>query len=150
MALAARKVARLLPTLSPVEIAIAADTIVVHKGEILGKPADLAQARAFLLRLSGDWHTVHTGVAVAHAQRCWLFYETTHVRFHPLDPALIDFYLQTSPPLDKAGAYGAQDLIGMTGIAEIVGDFYNVVGLPIQKLTQFWYRTLGELPNLSS
>lgn len=144
MTLAARKLATALPTLQADEIALAADTIVFHAGEILGKPQDLNQARAFLRRLSGDWHVVYTGVAIATIDRAWAFYEETAVRFHPLPEELIEVYLQLSPPLDKAGAYGAQDLIGLAGIAEIKGDFYNVMGLPVQRIMRFWMQAFGK------
>ncbi|MEN2993098.1 MAG: Maf family protein [Bacteroidia bacterium] len=143
MCLAARKATALLDALDPDVVLLAADTLVVHHGTILGKPSDLAEARRFLQRLSGDWHTVFTGVAVATAQRLWLFHESTAVRFHKLPPEWIEWYLGHSPPLDKAGAYGAQDFIGLAGIAEIHGDFYNVMGLPVQRLLQFWHTTFG-------
>ncbi|MCS7163055.1 MAG: Maf family protein [Bacteroidia bacterium] len=143
MYLAARKAMALLEMIGPDSVVLAADTLVVHQGTILGKPADLAEARHFLQRLSGDWHTVFTGVAVATASQLWLFYESTAVRFHKLLPEWIEWYLANTPPLDKAGAYGAQDFIGLAGIAEIHGDFYNVMGLPVQRLLQFWYRTFG-------
>lgn len=145
MALALRKLASQLPILSSDEVIIAADTIVVHSGDILSKPRNLMEAEAFLRRLSGDWHTVYTGVAVGTVSRTWAFYEETAVRFHRLPDQIIQHYLQVFPPLDKAGAYGAQDLIGLAGIAEIRGDFYNVMGLPVQKLVQFWQRTFGKI-----
>lgn len=145
MTLAMRKLATALPALRPGEVALAADTIVFHGGEILGKPRNVEEARTFLRRLSGDWHTVYTGVAIGTVERAWAFSEATAVRFHPLPDALIETYLRVSPPLDKAGAYGAQDLIGLAGIAEIRGDFYNVMGLPVQRITRFWMQTFGKL-----
>ncbi|MEN3040357.1 MAG: Maf family protein [Bacteroidia bacterium] len=144
MILAVRKLSAILPSLAPEEVALAADTMVVHAGEVLGKPHDEIEARQFLKRLSGDWHTVYTGVAVGTIHRTWCFYEETAVRFHPLSEALISHYVQTTPPLDKAGAYGAQDLIGLIGIAEIKGDFYNVMGLPVQRIARFWEKTFGK------
>lgn len=144
MALAVRKVSPLLPTLLPEEIAIAADTLVVLEGTRLGKPQTPAEAEQFLRRLSGRWHTVYTGVAIATTHRLWTFYEETAVRFRSLPDALIKAYIETGSPMDKAGGYGAQDLIGVAGIAEIIGDFYNVMGLPMQKLTLFLERLLGE------
>lgn len=145
IALAVRKLAVALPQLQPDEMALAADTIVVHAGEVLGKPRDIDEARHFLKRLSGDWHTVYTGVALGTVIHTWAFYEETAVRFHPLPDELIDYYLKKSPPLDKAGAYGAQDLIGLAGIAAIHGDFYNVMGLPVQKLVRLWMQITGKL-----
>ncbi|MCS7153353.1 MAG: Maf family protein [Bacteroidia bacterium] len=145
MVLALRKLSTALPTLQKGEVAIAADTIVYHAGQILGKPRDIEEARHFLYRLSGQWHIVYTGVAVGTVERSWSFYEETAVRFHSLSKELVESYLQRTPPLDKAGAYGAQDLIGLVGIAEIRGDFYNVMGLPVQKLARFWQQVFGVL-----
>ncbi|MCX8113149.1 MAG: Maf family protein [Bacteroidia bacterium] len=145
MLLALRKLSTVIPTLREEEIALAADTIVVQAGQIFGKPRNLTEARSFLRRLSGEWHTVYTGVAIGDSRRAWSFYEETAVRFHPLPEEVIEVYLEKSPPLDKAGAYGAQDLIGLIGIAEIRGDFYNVMGLPVQKLARFWYQIFGSL-----
>ncbi|MCS6894868.1 MAG: Maf family protein [Bacteroidia bacterium] len=145
MSLALRKLSTILPALKSDEIAISADTIVVHAGQLLGKPHDEIEAEQFLRRLSGGWHTVYTGVAVGSLHRSWCFYEETAVRFHHLSDGLIAHYLKKSPPLDKAGAYGAQDLIGLVGIAEIKGDFYNVMGLPVQRLARFWEQTFGKI-----
>lgn len=137
MALAARKVAALLPALPLDRVALAADTLVVHAGTVLGKPTSPEEAAQFLYRLSGSWHSVYTGVALATAQKLWLFYEHTAVRFHALPPSVVERYIASGAPFDKAGGYGAQDLIGLVGIAEIHGDFYNVMGLPVQKLAQY-------------
>lgn len=144
MSLAARKASACYPPPEGI-VVLAADTIVSLEGEILGKPASTSEARRFLKRLSNRWHVVHTGVALAWQDQMHLFYEQTAVRFHALSEAFIDHYLQTSPPLDKAGAYGAQDLIGLFGIAEIQGDYYNVMGLPMQKLGKKWQELFGEL-----
>ncbi len=143
MTLAARKVRWGLP-LAPGSLAVAADTIVIVDGEILGKPGTLAEARTFLQRLSGRWHWVYTGVALAWEDKMRLFYEETAVRFHELSSPVIEAYLETGSSLDKAGAYGAQDLIGLIGIAEIRGDFYNVMGLPVQRIYQEGVRLVGE------
>ncbi len=143
MTLAARKAFACEPS-PPEVIILAADTMVSLEGELLGKPHSTQEARAFLRRLSGRWHTVYTGVALAWHERLHLFYEATAVRFHELPEALIEHYLRTTPPLDKAGAYGAQDLIGIFGIAELRGDFYNVMGLPMQKLGLEWQRLFRE------
>ncbi len=142
MTLAARKIRWTLP-LSPGSLAISADTVVVIDGEILGKPRTLDEARTFLQRLSGRWHQVYTGVALAWESRLRLFYEETAVRFHKIADPIIELYLQTGSSLDKAGGYGAQDLIGLLGIAEIRGDFYNVMGLPVQRIYQEGVRLLG-------
>ncbi|MCS7297574.1 MAG: Maf family protein [Bacteroidia bacterium] len=145
MLLALRKLATVLPTLASDEVALAADTIVYHAGTILGKPKSLSEAQDFLNRLSNSWHTVYTGVAIGTTHRCWTLYEETAVRFHPLPEELIQIYLTKMPPLDKAGAYGAQDLIGLLGIAEIHGDFYNVMGLPLQRIARFWQQVFGKV-----
>ncbi len=142
MTLAARKIRWTLP-LSPGSLAISADTIVVIDGEILGKPRTPAEARTFLQQLSGRWHQVYTGVAVAWESRIRIFCEETAVRFHEIADPIIELYLQTGSSLDKAGGYGAQDLIGLLGIAEIRGDFYNVMGLPVQRIYQEGVRLLG-------
>ncbi|GIV23154.1 MAG: Maf family protein [Bacteroidia bacterium] len=143
MALAARKVSPLLPTLLQEEVAIAADTLVILEGTRLGKPQTSEEAEQFLRRLSGRWHTVYTGVAVATTRHLWTFYEETGVRFRPLPDALIKVYIETGSSMDKAGGYGAQDLIGVAGIEQIIGDFYTVMGLPVQKLTLFLERLFG-------
>ena len=142
MTLAARKVRWALPLPAGV-LAMGADTIVVADGEVLGKPRNLEEARAYLERLSGRWHVVYTGVALAWGQRMRVFCEETAVRFHVLSEAVVETYLHTGSGLDKAGAYGAQDLIGLIGIAEIRGDFYNVVGLPLQRVYQEGVKLLG-------
>ncbi len=142
MTLAARKVRWGLPLPAGV-LAVGADTIVVVDGETLGKPRSLEEARAFLQRLSGRWHVVYTGVALAWEQRMRVFYEETAVRFHTLSEAVIEAYLRTGSSLDKAGAYGAQDLIGLIGIAAIRGDFYNVMGLPVQRVYREGVKLLG-------
>ena len=142
MILAARKIRCTLP-LSPGSLAISADTIVVLEGDILGKPRTPAEARTFLQRLSGQWHQVYTGVALAWESRMRLFYEETAVRFHKIADPVIELYLQTGSSLDKAGGYGAQDLIGLLGIAEIRGDFYNVMGLPVQRIYREGVKLLG-------
>ena len=142
MTLAVRKVRWAFPLPTGV-LAVGADTMVVAAGEVLGKPRSLEEARAFLRRLSGKWHVVYTGVALGWGQQMRVFYEETAVRFHQLSEAVIEAYLRTGSSLDKAGAYGAQDLIGLIGIAEIRGDFYNVMGLPVQRVYQDGVKLLG-------
>jgi septum formation protein len=142
MTLAMRKVRWALP-LPPGGLAIGADTVVVVEEEVLGKPRTLEEAYAFLRRLSGRWHWVYTGVAIAWGEKMRVFYEGTAVRFHKLSEGLIKAYLETKSSLDKAGAYGAQDLIGLVGIAEIKGDFYNVMGLPMQRIYREGIKLLG-------
>ncbi len=128
--------ARRVATRFPEALTLGADTIVVLDGEVLNKPADEAEARAMLRRLSGRTHTVYTGVALIHpgSQREIVDYEATRVTFAPLSDAEIDAYVATGSPLDKAGAYGIQDDYGAVFIRRIEGDYYNVVGLPLHRL----------------
>jgi len=110
---------------------VGADTVVVLDGEILGKPTDAADAADMLTRLSGRTHEVLTGVAVVPGE---CFATTTSVTFRTLTPAEVDGYVATGEPLDKAGAYGIQGLGGAL-VASISGSFDNVVGLPVEQLS---------------
>ncbi len=121
------------------EIVLAADTIVVLDGAILGKPTDEADARRMLRALSGRTHQVMTGVCIARvgdAGAASSFVETTDVAFYPLEDAEIEKYVATGEPLDKAGAYGIQGAGGRMLVHHIAGDFYNVVGLPIARVVR--------------
>lgn len=128
--------ARAVAARFPEALTLGADTIVVLDGDVLNKPADEAEARAMLRRLSGRTHTVYTGVALVHpaSQREVVDYEATQVTLAPLTDAEIDAYVATGSPLDKAGAYGIQDDYGAVFIRRIEGDYYNVVGLPLHRL----------------
>ncbi len=118
----------------PDALILAADTIVVLDGEVLGKPADPAEARAMLARLSGRWHTVHTAVAVAApGPRDAAGLESTEVRFRAVDAPAIAAYVATGEPLDKAGAYGIQG-VGAALVEEVRGCYFNVMGLPVQRV----------------
>ncbi len=117
-------------------IIVAADTVVVIDDEIIGKPADADHAFEILTRLSGRTHRVITGVVIRQQQREMCFHEITEVHFHPLTAAGIRYYIDQYAPYDKAGAYAIQEWIGVTGIAWIRGDFYNVMGLPVSRLLQ--------------
>ncbi len=132
--------ARAVAARFPEALTLGADTIVVIGGDVLNKPADEAEARAMLRRLSGRTHTVYTGVALVHpaSRREVVDYEATQVTFAPLTDAEIDAYVATGSPLDKAGAYGIQDDFGAVFIRRIEGDYYNVVGLPLHR----FYRML--------
>lgn len=116
-------------------ISIGADTVVVHRGEILGKPASPVQAREYLTRLAGEAHQVITGVAVVVAGGGpeLVEHEITQVVFRPLTPEEIAGYVATGEPLDKAGGYGIQGL-GSLLVARIEGCYFNVVGLPLATL----------------
>jgi septum formation protein len=122
-------------TRRPADVVLGADTIVVFEGEIFGKPRDLAHAEEMLARMVGRTHEVVTGVCVAEWGRRALvtFYETTRVKFRAMDAAEIRTYLASIDPLDKAGAYAAQDDDGRL-IECIEGSFTNVVGLPMERL----------------
>jgi septum formation protein len=113
---------------------VAADTIVVLDGEIIGKPESRQDAIASLQKLSGKEHAVITGVVILTTGSAVHFSETTHVQFYPLSPEEIEYYVDKYEPYDKAGAYAIQEWIGVVGIKSISGDFYNVMGLPISKL----------------
>ena len=112
-------------------IVLCADTLVYVDSEVMGKPLDLADARAMLKKLSGRSHRVTTGVAIGSPEKDITFHRTTEVTFAPLDDRDIVYYLDTYHPIDKAGAYGIQEWLGVVAVPEIDGSFYNVVGLPV-------------------
>ena len=111
-------------------LVVAADTVVVRDGVILGKPGDAAEARAMLASLAGRSHSVITGFAVLAGERSIVDAVETEVVFRPLDPGLIAEYVATGEPMDKAGAYGIQGLAGRF-VQRIAGSYSNVVGLPL-------------------
>lgn len=115
---------------------IAADTVVVIDNTILGKPMDREDAIITLTKLSGKTHQVITGVSVFWNHEIISFSETTQVEFHPLTMEQITYYVDQYKPYDKAGAYAIQEWIGVVGIKQIKGDFYNVMGLPVSRLVQ--------------
>lgn len=118
------------------ETIIAADTVVAVGDEILGKPADKADAAEMLRKLSGKVHSVFTGVCIIFPDgsiNC--FAEETTVEFYPLSPQEIDRYIATGEPMDKAGAYGIQGR-GALLVKRIDGDYYNVMGLPVARLAR--------------
>ncbi len=115
---------------------ITADTIVWMNGQVLGKPADRQDAIRILSNLSGNTHEVITGVCLYYQQFKTIFTETTRVSFSPLSRERIEWYVDNFSIMDKAGAYGVQDWIGLAGVSRIEGDFYNVMGLPINRLVR--------------
>lgn len=117
---------------------ISADTVVVDQNDILGKPADRDEACRMLRRLSAKPHKVITGVTVRDKARRESFAAVSQVWFEELDDSMIDYYVDNFRPFDKAGSYGIQEWIGYVAISRIEGSFYNVMGLPTQKL----YKTL--------
>ena len=121
-------------TLGYNEILITADTVVVLNGRVLGKPQNEAEARKMLADLSGSEHTVVTGVTLRSAEREHTFSSKSVVRFAELSDEQIEYYIANYRPMDKAGAYGIQEWIGYVGIEGIEGSFYNVMGLPVQRL----------------
>lgn len=120
---------------NPEDLIIAADTLVCVDGKRLGKPHSTAEAEDMLRQLSGRSHTVMTGVSVVCGEKCETFTEQTKIRFRSLSEAEICAYVATGEPMDKAGAYGIQGLAGLF-VSGMDGDYYNVMGLPICRLTQ--------------
>lgn len=115
---------------------LAADTIVVLNNEIIGKPKDREDAISILTKLSGQKHAVLTGVVILHDDKEIAFADTTAVEFHSITNEQIIFYVDKYKPYDKAGAYAIQEWIGVVGIKSVVGDFYNVMGLPVSRVVQ--------------
>jgi septum formation protein len=115
---------------------ITADTIVIVENQVLGKPLDYAHAFEMLNRLSGKKHVVITGVCITSAVKQLTFRDQTDVWFKTLAPEEIDYYLTHYQPYDKAGSYGVQEWIGYVAIEKIEGSYFNVMGLPIQRLYQ--------------
>ena len=113
---------------------ITADTIVWHEGKVLGKPVDVADARRMLRTLSGKTHQVITGVCISTLKRRKIFHVISDVRFAKLTDSEIEYYLENFQPYDKAGSYGVQEWIGYVGVEHINGSYFNVMGLPIQRL----------------
>ena len=116
------------------ELLVTADTVVVHDGVVLGKPHTPEDAATMLRLLSGDRHSVFTGVCIRSAFREESFVERTDVVFRSLDETTIRHYVDSGSCMDKAGAYGIQEWIGMVGVERIEGCYYNVVGLPVSHL----------------
>ena len=119
------------------------DTLVAHRGEWLGKPRSTDEAAAMIARLGGEEHEVFTGIAIAGTDRIESAVERTCVRFRPLSDEDIEAYIATGEPMDKAGAYGIQG-VGAALVASVRGDFFNVMGFPVQRfqelLTRFGWR----------
>jgi septum formation protein len=133
---ARRKAAAYLPSLGDDELLITADTIVRIDQTILGKPAGREDAVRMLRMLSGRTHHVLTGVCLATRKKSVDFSVTSSVRFASIKEEDIQYYVDRYHPYDKAGAYGIQEWIGYIAVEEIAGSFYNVMGLPVQRLYQ--------------
>lgn len=126
------------------DVVIAADTIVVCDGQVLGKPADEEDALRMLTLLSGRDHQVMTGMTVLRGQTVLSCTEVTDIHFRPLTQQEILSYIRTGEPMDKAGAYGIQG--GAALFAQrLVGDYYNVVGLPVCRLWQMLLQVAPEI-----
>ena len=121
-------------TMADDELIITADTIVYVDGEVLGKPVDVDDARRMFHLMSGRKHEVITGVSIVTKEKTVQFATTTYVTFAQLTDDEIDYYIENYKPFDKAGAYGIQEWIGYIGITSIEGSYFNVVGLPVQRL----------------
>ncbi|QMU28678.1 Maf family nucleotide pyrophosphatase [Adhaeribacter radiodurans] len=132
--LASKKAEAYREDLAEKEILLTADTIVCLEDQVLNKPADFAEARTMLQSLSGKAHEVITGVCLLAQQHKIILHDVTWVYFKSLSEEEINWYLETYQPFDKAGAYGAQDWIGMVAIHRLEGSFYNVMGLPVHKV----------------
>ena len=115
-------------------VLLTADTVVVCDGEILGKPHDAAEACAMLRKLSGKTHQVYTGYCLQTADKSVSGTVCSDVTFKELSDEEISYYVDNYHPLDKAGAYGIQEWIGYIGITGIRGSYYNVMGLPVQRI----------------
>ncbi|WP_337577681.1 Maf-like protein [Prevotellamassilia timonensis] len=123
-------------SMAPNELLLTADTIVYVDGEVMGKPKNAEQAKEMLHKLSGKTHQVITGVTIVTAKRTENFGVTSQVKFTNITDEEINFYVDNYLPFDKAGAYGIQEWIGIVAVEEIKGSYFNVVGLPVQRLYQ--------------
>lgn len=121
-------------TLAADELVITADTVVIAKGCVLGKPNDEADAERMISMLSGCTHQVTTGVCLQTCSKQKSFSVTTDVTFATLSQEEISHYVNTCKPFDKAGAYGIQEWIGYIGVTALKGSYYNVMGLPVQRI----------------
>ena len=134
MFLAQQKAEAYLNSLTPKDMLITADTIVWLDGIVYGKPKDEADAKKMLRALSGKTHDVITGVCVTTTERQETFAAVSKVTFASFSDDEINYYIEKYQPMDKAGSYGVQEWIGYIGVEHIDGSFYNVMGLPVQRL----------------
>ena len=116
------------------QLYITADTIVVYKQKVLGKPKNMKDAFNMLQELSGNTHTVYTGVSLLFNGENNSFIDATEVTFYDLSEEEIKFYIDHYKPMDKAGSYGIQEWMGYVGVKKMEGDFFNVMGLPLNRL----------------
>ena len=132
--IAAKKADAYLTTITDNDLVITADTVVIVDDEILGKPHDETQAKAMLRRISGRSHQVVTGVCLVTKDKRREFSVSTDVTFRCLTESEIDYYVSHYRPFDKAGAYGIQEWIGYVGVTALNGSYFNVMGLPVQRI----------------
>lgn len=132
--IAAEKAAAYKDIIADNDLIITADTVVVLGDEVLGKPTDLDDARRMLRELSGKTHQVITGVYLMTKEKERGFSVVTDVTFKELSDEEIDYYVEKYRPLDKAGAYGIQEWIGYIGVTGLNGSYFNVMGLPVQRI----------------
>lgn len=132
------------PMMSDDELVVTADTIVWLDGKALGKPQDGDEARRMLRNMSGKTHNVYTGVTITTKNVQHSFVACSNVTFATLTDEEIEYYITKYRPMDKAGAYGAQEWIGYIGMENIEGSYFNVMGLPVQRL----YNELKKIPAL--
>jgi len=135
-AILAEQKALAVAKLRPEDTVIGSDTVVVLNGEIFGKPKNKEHARAMLKALSGKKHFVYTGVAVAEKGAVRSFVQKTEVEFYELSDETIEKYIESLEPMDKAGSYGIQGK-GSVLVKGIVGDYFNVMGLPVAETARF-------------
>ncbi|PLV55786.1 Maf family nucleotide pyrophosphatase [Thermotoga sp. SG1] len=119
-------------------LVIGSDTVVVLDGKILGKPKTEEEAKEFLKRLSGRWHTVYTGVAFVSNSEKDVFVSSTRVKFRDIPDEVIDYYVENYHPFDKAGGYGIQDFAAVF-VEKMEGDFFTVMGFPVGLVWQYLY-----------
>jgi len=132
--LAKLKIQPAIDALDEEDIVLAADTIVLFDGKILGKPKDRAEAKLFIQTMSAKEHTVITGVCIATREKQESFSVFSEVLFSEISEEEIDYYIDKFKPYDKAGGYGIQDWIGWTKIKSIRGSYSNIMGLPMHEV----------------
>ena len=141
--IARKKILAVQETASPDSVILGADTIVVLNNRIIGKPKSREEAIGILTDLSGNKHTVITGVVIRQGEKEIAFADFTDVYFHELTKDQIEFYVDKYKPYDKAGAYAIQEWIGVIGIKSVDGDFYNVMGLPVSRVVRELHKING-------
>lgn len=132
--IAAEKAVAYRQSMAAYELVITADTIVVLENEVLGKPHDEGEALSMLRKLSGKTHQVITGVCLTTLAKQRRFSVKTDVTFKQFQEEELDYYVRKYKPMDKAGAYGIQEWIGYVGVTSLNGSYFNVMGLPVQRI----------------